>query len=127
MSYRGYRDLKVFQLAYRLAMEIFEITKTFPNEEKYSLIDQIRRSSRSIAANIAEAWKKRVYPKLFVSKIIDAAGEAGETEVWLDIAKDAIYIPIGKYKQLSDGYDEVNRMLFGMVENSEKFCTKKIL
>ena len=123
MNYRGYKDLKVYQLAYKLAMEIFEITKSFPKEERYSLTDQIRRSSRSVAANIAEAWKKRVYPKMFVSKIIDAAGEAGETEVWLDIAKDAEYLSIGKHKELSEGYDEVNRMLYGMFEKPEKFCT----
>jgi four helix bundle protein len=125
MNYRGYKDLKVFQLSYKLAMEIFELTKAFPKEERYSLTDQIRRSSRSIAANIAEAWKKRIYSKMFVSKIIDAAGEAGETEVWLDIAKDAEYLSIGKHKELSEGYDEVNRMLYGMLEKPEKFCTKR--
>jgi len=123
--YRGYRDLKVYQLAYKLAMEIFEITKSFPKEERYSLTDQIRRSSRSIPANIAESWKKRIYPKVFVSKIIDAAGEAGETEVWLDISKDAGYLSIGEYKELSGGYEEVNRMLYGMVEKPEKFCFTK--
>ena len=122
MNYRGYKDLKVYQLAYKLAMEIFEITKSFPKEERYSLTDQIRRSSRSVPGNIAEAWKKRIYPKMFVSKIIDAAGEAGETEVWLDIAKDAEYLSIGKHKELLEGYDEVNRMLYGMVEKPEKFC-----
>ena len=125
MNYRGYKDLKVFQLSYKLAMDIFQITKTFPKEERFSLTDQIRRSSRSIAANIAEAWKKRIYPKMFVSKIIDAAGEAGETEVWLEIAKDAEYLSIGKYKGLSEGYDEVNRMLYGMFEKPEKFCIKR--
>jgi four helix bundle protein len=104
-------------------MEIYEITKSFPKEEKYSLTDQIRRSSRSVPANIAEAWKKRIYPKMFVSKIIDAAGEAGETEVWLDIAKDAEYLSIGKYEELEQGYDEINRMLYGMLEKPEKFCT----
>ena len=103
-------------------MELFEITKKFPIEERYSLTDQLRRSSRSIPANIAEAWKKRVYPKMFVSKIIDAAGEAGETEVWLDIAKDVGYLSTGKHKELLDGYDEVNRMLYGMVGKPEKFC-----
>jgi four helix bundle protein len=112
MNYRGYKDLKVFQLSYKLAMEIFEVTKAFPKEERYSLTDQIRRSSRSIAANIAEAWKKRIYPKMFVSKIIDAAGEAGETEVWLDIAKDAGYLSVEKHMELSDGYDEVRLYCF---------------
>lgn len=124
LNYNGYRDLKVFQLAYKLAMDVFEITKTFPKEEKYSLIDQIRRSSRSIPANIAEAWKKRLYPKMFVSKLVDAAGEAGETEVWLGVSKDAGYLQKGKYEELISGYDEVNRMLYGMVEKHEKFCGK---
>jgi four helix bundle protein len=107
-------------------MNIFEITKTFPKEEKFSLTDQIRRSSRSVPANISEAWKKRLYPKMFVNKIIDAAGEAGETEVWLDIAKDANYISIEEHKEMMDGYDEVNRMLYGMAEKPEKFCPKLI-
>ena len=122
-SYRGYKDLKVFQLSYKLAMDIFEITKTFPIEERYSLTDQIRRSSRSIPTNISEAWKKRLYPKMFVSKIVDAAGEAGETEVWLDISKDSGYLPVEKYEELGSAYDEVNRMLYGMIEKPEKFCT----
>ncbi len=108
-------------------MNIFEITKTFPKEEKFSLTDQIRRSSRGVPANISEAWKKRLYPKMFVNKIIDAAGEAGETEVWLDIAKDANYISIEEHKEMMDGYDEVNRMLYGMAEKPEKLCTKNIL
>ena len=124
--HRGYKDLKVYQLAYKLAMEIFEITKSFPKEERYSLTDQIRRSSRSVPGNIAEAWKKRIYPKMFVSKIVDAAGEAGETEVWLDISKDSGYLSIEKYEDLISAYDEVNRMLFGMIEKPEKFCTRSV-
>ena len=123
MEYKGYRDLKVYKLAYKLAMEIFEITKSFPKEEKYSLTDQIRRSSRGVPANIAEGWKKRKYPKMFVSKIIDAAGEAGETEVWLDVSKDAGYLSIEKYENLISGYDEVNRMLYGMINKPDSFCT----
>jgi four helix bundle protein len=75
MKYYGYKDLKVFSLSYKLAMDIFEITKTFPKDEKYSLVDQMRRSSRSVPTNIAEAWKKRLYPKMFISKAIDAAGD----------------------------------------------------
>ncbi len=126
LNYNGYRDLKVFQRAYKLAMDIFEITKGFPKEEKYSLTDQIRRSSRSIAANIAEAWKKRIYPKMFVSKLVDATGEAGETEVWLGVSKDAGYLPKEKYEELISGYDEVNRMLYGMVEKHEKFCRRSV-
>ena len=124
MKYSGYRDLKAFQSAYKLAMDIFGITKSFPKEEKYSLVDQIRRSSRSVPANIAEAWKKRLYPKMFVAKIIDAAGEAGETEVWLDVSKDAGYLLIEDYKKFFSGYDEVNRMLYGMADKPEKFCNR---
>jgi four helix bundle protein len=125
MNHRGYKDLKVYQLAYKLAMEIFEITKSFPKEERYSLTDQIRRSSRSVPGNIAEAWKKRIYPKMFVSKVVDAAGEAGETEVWLDFSKDSGYLQVEKYEELVSGYDEVNRMLYGMFEKPEKFCIKR--
>ncbi|MFN3467126.1 MAG: four helix bundle protein, partial [Candidatus Brocadiales bacterium] len=115
---------KVFQLAYKLAIEIFETTKTFPKEERYSLTDQIRRSSRSIPANIAEAWKKRSYPKMFVSKIIEAAGEAGETEVWLDFSLDTGYISKERYKYFMSGYSEVNCMLYRIVDKHEKFCGK---
>ena len=121
-KYRGYRDLKVYQLAYELALEIQEITKTFPKEEKYSLVDQIRRSSRSVPTNLAEAWKKRRYEKAFISKLIDCAGEAGETEVWLDFSKDFGYLNENKYSELIDKYDEVNRMLYGMMDKSDKFC-----
>ena len=78
-NYRGFRDLIVYQKSYKLAMEIFEITKEFPKEEKYSLVDQIRRSSRSVPANIAEAWVKRKYPKSFVSKLLDSLSEESET------------------------------------------------
>ena len=122
MQYKGYRDLKVYQLAYRLATEIFNETKRFPSDEKYSLTDQIRRSSRSIPANIAEAWKKRIYSKMFVSKLIDCAGEAGEKEVWLEIAKDAGYLVIDKYNYFIAAYDEVNRMLYSMIDKPDKFC-----
>jgi len=83
-GYRGYRDLKVYQLA----LEIHELTKQFPKEEKYALTDQIRKSSRSVPANLAEAWKKRRYKKAFISKLTDSAGEAGETEAWLDFSND---------------------------------------
>ena len=120
-EYRGYRDLKVYQLSYQLALDIHTISKTLPKEEKYSLIDQIRRSSRSIPANLAEAWKKRRYEKAFIAKVIDAAGDAGETEVWLDLSKDFGYLDASKYQQLMSEYDEVNRMLFGMIHKADKF------
>lgn len=92
MEHRGFRDLIVYRKAYEGALEIFKITKGFPLEEKYSLTDQIRRSSRSVPANIAEAWSKRLYPKAFVSKLIEVMGEAAETEVWIDMCNDLNYI-----------------------------------
>jgi four helix bundle protein len=121
-NYRGYKDLKVYQLSYQLALEIHAITKTFPVEEKYSLVDQVRRSSRSIPANLAEAWKKRRYEKAFISKLIDCSGEAGETEVWLDLSNDLGYLDKSKHDELMDKYDEVNRMLQGMIDKVDKFC-----
>lgn len=121
-QYRGYRDLKVYQMAYQIAIGIHQLTKAFPKEEKYSLTDQIRRSSRSVPANLAEAWKKRRYEKAFISKLIDCAGEAGETEVWLDFSKDFGYIKTDQYQQLMKRCDEVNRMLYGMIDKADKFC-----
>jgi four helix bundle protein len=121
IGHRGYRDLKVYKLAYKLAMDIFEETKSFPPEERYSLTDQIRKSSRSVPANIAEAWKRRQYVKMFRTRIIDSASEAGETEVWLDFSRDCGYLDELKYNQLMAGYDEVNRMLFGMIKRPDRF------
>jgi four helix bundle protein len=121
-NYRGYRDLKVYRMSYQLALEIYKVTKNYPKEERYSLVDQIRRSSRSVPANLAEAWKRRRYEKAFVSKLIDCAGEAGETEVWLDFSKDFGYIEDAQYQHFIRKYDEVNRMLYGMIEKADKFC-----
>ncbi len=121
-QYKGYKDLIVYQLAYSLAMEVFRETKRFPVEERYSLVDQLRRSSRSIAANIAEAWKKRKYEKLFVSKLIDCSGEAAEVEVWLDLSLDCGYLPKEKHEHFVGRYDEVSRMLYSMINQPEKFC-----
>ena len=92
-------------------MEIFEISKDFPKEEKYSLTDQIRRSSRSVTSNIAESWAKKRYLKSFVSKLIDSLGEEYETEVWLDYSRDSKYITILKHDELLKEYDEVRKML----------------
>ena len=89
---RGHRDLKVYQLAYNLAMQIFEESRAFPHEERYSLTSQIRRSSRSVAANIAEGFRKRQYPNMFVSKLADSDAEATETQVWLDFAGLRLFI-----------------------------------
>ena len=122
-KHRGFRDLKVYQLAYRLAMEIFEETKHFPVGEKHGLTSQLRRSSRSVPANIAEAWKKRIYSKAFVNKLVDSSGEAGETEVWLDMALDSGYLTKERHKDFLDGYEEIGKMLYGMITQPEKFCT----
>ena len=118
---KGHRDLKVYQLAYELAMKIFEESKLFPKEERYSLTDQIRRSSRSVAANIGEGFRKRQYPKMFLSKLADADGEATETQIWLDFAFDCSYLAKKVYDSLILGYEEIGRMLGGMMASSEKF------
>jgi four helix bundle protein len=121
---RGHRDLKAFQLSYALANEIFKITKSFPKEEVYSLTDQIRRSSRSVAVNIAEGFRKRQYPKMFVNKLSDSDGEAAETQVWLDFALDCHYISEDKHKELILKYEEVGRMLGSMMTSPEKFVPR---
>jgi four helix bundle protein len=120
-SAQGYKDLKVYQLAYKTAMEIFQLSKSFPPEEKYSLTDQIRRSSRSIAANIAEGYRKKQYPKMFVSKMADADGETAETQVWIDFAFDCGYINKECLESLMVKYEEVGRMLGSMIAHPERF------
>ncbi len=118
----SFKDLLVYQKAYKLAMEIFEIYKTFPKEEKYFLTDQIRRSSRSVTSNIAEAWAKKRYVKSFVSKLSDSLGEEYETEVWLDYSRDSKYITTSQHIELTNGYDEVRKMLISIINNSDKWC-----
>ena len=117
----GFRDLKVYQMAYELAMEIFRESKSFPAEEKYSLTDQIRRSSRSVAGNIAEGYRKKRYPAMFVSEIADADGEAAETQVHLDFAKDCGYISNDRHAYYIAHYEEIGRMLGSMSNHPEKF------
>jgi four helix bundle protein len=116
----GFKDLKVYQLAYQLAMRIVHEAKCFPVEERYSLTDQIRRSSRSVTANIGEGYRKRQYPAAFSSKMADADGEAGETTVWLDYARDCGYWPATLVEELASGYAEVGRMLGGMIAHPDK-------
>jgi four helix bundle protein len=117
----GFRDLRVYQLAFELAMEIFRLSKSFPQEERFSLTDQIRRSSRSVAANIAEGYRKKQYPKMFVNKMADADGEATETQVWIDFATDCGYFSPSNQARLKSGYEEIGRMLGGMIAHPEKF------
>jgi four helix bundle protein len=118
----GHRDLKVYQLSYSLAMEIFHLSKRFPKEEIYSLTDQIRRSSRSVAVNIAEGFRKRQYPKMFVNKLSDSDGEATETQVWLDFARDSGYLSESDSSRLISKYEEVGRMLGAMMSNPKRFA-----
>ena len=118
---QGFRDLKVYQLAFRLAMEIFEESKNFPPVERYSLTDQIRRASRSVASNIGEGYRKKRYRRMFVSKMADADGEAAETQVWVDFANACGYLTEKRHLELRNGYEEVGRMLGGMIAHPEKF------
>jgi four helix bundle protein len=120
----SFKGLKVYQLSYELAMDIFEISKNFPKEEKYSLTDQIRRSSRSVCSNVAEAYRKRRYPKNFTSKISDADGEASETVVWINFAFDCKYISEEIKDELLKKYAEVGKTLGSMANNPDKFLPK---
>jgi four helix bundle protein len=114
-----HRDLDVYQRALDAAMRIFEQSKTFPREETYALTDQIRRSSRSVCANLAEAWRKRRYEKAFVSKLSDSESEAGETQVWLEFAFRCGYLQRDLAKELYDAYDGILRTLVGMIKHPE--------
>jgi four helix bundle protein len=118
---QGFRDLKVYQLAYKLAMEVFKVSESFPKDERYSLTDQIRRSSRSVATNIAEGFRKRQYPKMFLSKLADADGEATESQVWLDFARDCGYLPTERHDTLLKEFEEIGKMLGSMMATPEKF------
>ena len=118
---RGYRDLQSYQLAYKLAMEIFNESKTFPKDECFSLTDQIRRSLRSVAANLAEGFRKRQYPNMFVSKLSDSDAEATETQVWLDFAHDCGYLSPERHSRLVAGYEKLGKMLGRMMAGPEKF------
>jgi four helix bundle protein len=120
----SFKELKVYQLAFEAAKDIFLISKTFPKEETYALTDQIRRSSRSVCANIGEGYRKRIYPKHFTSKITDADGEATETSIWLDFAFEFAYISATDFNRLQAMYNEIGRMLNSMTNNPEKFLPK---
>jgi four helix bundle protein len=120
----SFKDLIVYQKAYKLAMEIFELSKDFPKDEKYSLMDQIRRSSRSVTACIAEAWARRRYEKSFINKLTDSLGEEFETETWIDYSKDCKYISEEIHRKLTLEYVEVRKILISMLNNPEKWCPK---
>jgi len=122
---QDYTDLKVYQLAIEAAMQIYELSKKWPVEEKYSLTDQIRRSSRSVCANLAEAWRKRRYPAHFVSKLSDADTEAAETAVWLNFARRCEYIDLGAFEDLQDKYDHICRMLTKMITSPAQWLIRQ--
>jgi four helix bundle protein len=126
MQIKSAKDLIVYQKAYALGMEIFAITKGFPAEEKYSLIDQIRRSSRSVCTNLREAWAKRRYEAHFVSKLTDADGENAETETWLDFAHDCGYFPKHDYAIFVEKCREIGAMLGSMINEPSSFILRQI-
>ncbi len=116
-----YKDLIVYQKAFQLALEIFKISETFENSEKYSLTDQIRRSSRSVCVNLVEAYRKRQYESHFISKISDADMENSETQVWLDFALSFSYISSEIHERLFSRSEEVGRLLNHMIHHPEKY------
>ncbi|HEX3033791.1 MAG TPA: four helix bundle protein [Thermodesulfobacteriota bacterium] len=117
-----FRDLEVYQLAFNSAMKIFQITKSFPPEEKYSLVDQIRRSSRSVCTNLAEGWRKRKYKAVFVNKLTDSMQEASETQAWLEFSLSCEYIPNETFEDLDNEFEIIIKMLNSMEINAAKFC-----
>ncbi len=121
------QDLIAYQKSFKLAMDIFEISKKFPKEEKYSLTDQIRRSSRSVTANIAESYAKRLYQKHFISKLKDSDGENLETQTWLEFAKECNYIEKEKFDSLFDESIQIGKLIHYMIRNPSKFGSKQLI
>jgi len=122
---RSHRDLEVYQKAFATAMEIFEFTKAFPREEMYSLTDQIRRSSRSVCSNLAEAWRKRRYEAAFCSKTNDSETEAGETQVWLEFAVHCGYLDRERALRTYRTYDEILATLVGMINHADTWVIRR--
>jgi four helix bundle protein len=126
MQVNSPKELRVYQAAYRLASAVFEITKTFPPEEKFALTSQIRRSSRSTCLNLREVWAKRRYEAYFISKLTDCDGENGETDSSLDFARDCEYISIQKHAELSGLCCDIGKMLGAMMRNPQPFLTSDV-
>ncbi|MGQ8338770.1 four helix bundle protein [Sunxiuqinia sp. A32] len=118
---KTHRDLKVYQQSFECAMNIFELSKSFPKEEIYSLTDQVRRSSQSVSSNIAEAFRRRKYPKSFSNKLNESEAEAAETQNWLDFALNCGYLDKDNYQKLNSEYDHVIGMLVNMQKYPEKW------
>ena len=119
-----FQDLLAYKQSFTLAMRIFEISKSFPKEERYSLTDQIRRSSRSVSANIAESYAKRLYPKYFINKLTDSDAENLETQVWLEYAKECQYIDKKIFEELIGESKEIGKLIYYMINNPDKFGSK---
>jgi four helix bundle protein len=119
-SIRHFRDLEVYQLAMDASMKIFELTKMFLLEERYSLTDQMRRSSRSVCANIEEAWRKRRYPNAFVSKLSDSEAEAAETQVWIEFSAKSWYLSSEQAYELDKRYENIQGKIVNMLSHPEK-------
>jgi four helix bundle protein len=126
MKIRTHTDLEVYQRAFDAAMSIFKESRSFPAEEKYSLTDQIRRSSRSVCTNLAEAWRKRRYEAAFISKLSDREGEAAETQVWIEFAVKCGYVRRQEASALYRTYDDVIGTIVGMINHPETWIIKKI-
>ena len=125
MSYvKSYRELEVYKLAREVAREIFTITKGFPVEERYSLTDQIRRSSRSVGAQISESWGKRKYEPHFISKLTDADSEQLETQHWIEVSEECEYIDSDSAKSLLQKCESIGKMIQSMISKSSYFCKK---
>ena len=121
MAATHFKDTTVYKKAFALAMQIFEISKSFPKEEKYSLTDQVRRSSRSVCANFGEAYRRGKYPAHFISKLTDADAENTETEIWIKFSFDCKYIEEGTFLNLENKSAEVGRMIGYMINHPEKY------
>ncbi len=118
----SHKELIVYQRAFDAAMEIYILTKSFPKEETYSLVDQIRRSSRSVAANLAEAFRRRHYPRMFVAKLIDCESEAAETQAWIDFSSECQYITKPTTEKLNHSYEEILRMITEMKLHPDRWA-----
>ena len=119
---RSVRDLEVYRMAFDAAMMIFEMTKSFPKEELYSLTDQIRRSSRSVCSNLSEAWRKRKYKAVFINKLTDAGQEGAETQTWLEFALRCKYIDEETFRRTDECYEHIFAMLANMEKKADAFC-----
>ncbi len=124
-SINSFRDLRVYQNGMNSAMEIFNITKNFPKEEKYSMVDQMRRSSRSVCANIAEGWRKRRYKAAFIAKLSDFETEACETQVWIEFAFKCNYITIQQANDLDAKYEYIISQIVLMIKDADKWLIRK--